>query len=100
MIVLFIFLHKTPTIDVKSVVLKSLLYALKMVVLSVIACIPVVLLKDRLQELFSGHGRLIANGLPVLITVLIFAAVGVALLFITKDPLVKSMLHKEVNDGR
>ncbi|MBQ5491875.1 MAG: murein biosynthesis integral membrane protein MurJ [Treponema sp.] len=100
MIVLFIFLHKTPTIDVKSVVLKSLLYALKMVVLSVIACIPVVLLKDRLQKLFSGHGRLIANGLPVLITVLIFAAVGVALLFITKDPLVKSMLHKEVNDGK
>ncbi len=100
MIMLFVFLHKTPTIDVKSVVLKSLGYAVKMAIFSLIASIPVYFLKDKVQALFIGHGRLISNGLPVLITVLIFATVGVALLFITRDPLVKTLLRKEETNGK
>ena len=91
---LFFFLKKTPSVDVNSVVKSTLLYALRMIVFSVIASLPVYFLRGKLVSLFAGHGRLVSQGMPVVLTAVLFAVVGVALLFITKDPLVKKVTQK------
>lgn len=91
---LFIFLKKTPTIAVVTVVKSTLIYALKIVVFSVIASAPVYFLRDYILKIFAGHGKIISQGIPVLITALIFFIVGVGLLVITKDPIVKTITRK------
>lgn len=93
-ILLFIFLAKTGTVSVSKVVKNMLLYALKMLVLSIIALIPVILLKDKIFALFSGMHRFIAEGVPLVIGALLFAIVGIVLLIITKDPLVGLIIDK------
>src|SRR5574344_873348 len=91
---LFFFLKKTPSVDVNSVVKSTARYALRMVLFSIIASLPVYFLRGKLVSLFAGHGRLVSQGMPVVLTAVLFAVVGVALLFITKDPLVKKVTQK------
>lgn len=93
-IFLLIFMKKSKNIDVKIVVKSTILYALKMIILSVIASIPVYFLKNTLLAIFDCSNRFIAQGLPVIISAIIFAIVGVALLIITKDPIIKSITKK------
>ncbi len=97
MILLFAFLKKTPTIDVGSVVRQSALYALKMVVFSILASVPVYLLKDKIVSAFSGYNRFISQGVPVALTAIMFAFVGVGLLFLTRDPMTKRFIKGKKN---
>jgi putative peptidoglycan lipid II flippase len=62
-------------------------------VLSAIAVIPVLLLSPHLLELFAGKGRIIAYGVPLTINGLVFALMGIALLFITRDRQLKNLLR-------
>lgn len=93
-LVLFIFLKRTKTIEVKRVVKSTLLYSLRMIIFSIIASVPVYFLRDMIIAKFAGHSRFISQGVPVLITVVMFFIVGVALLFITHDPLVQKITQK------
>jgi len=93
-IVLFIFLKKTPTVDVNSVVKSTLLYSLRMILFSVIASLPVYFLRGRIITFFAGHNRLISQGIPVLITAVMFGVVGVVLLLVTKDSMVNKITKK------
>ena len=93
-VVLFLFLLRTPNVNVGTVVKSTLLYTLRMCLFSIIASVPVYLLKDTINTIFAGHNRLISQGMPILVTAILFAFVGIALLFITKDPLIKTISGK------
>ena len=93
-VALFFFMKKGKNIDVSSVVKSTLLYALKMIILSIIASIPVYFLKPVLLNLFTGSHRFIAQGIPVILSAIIFAIIGILLLIITKDSLVSVITEK------
>ena len=83
-----------------DVVKTTILYSLKMIVLSIIAIIPVILLKEWIFGLFANYNRLISQGLPLIILILIFGIIGVLLMIITKDSLVKTIVSIVKNRGR
>lgn len=98
-ILLFVFLKKNKKIDVKAVVGGTILYSIKMAVLSVIAAIPANLVKNATSAFFAGRGRLVEFGGTVVLTAIVFAFAGILLLLITKDPVLasaKNMVLKKV----
>ena len=93
-IFLLIFLQRTRRFAMDTVVKGMIGYALKMVVLSLIASIPLLLLKDRLFSLFSFNSRILQEGIPLIMAALLFAAVGGLLLLITRDSLTQLIVKK------
>jgi len=91
---LFIFLAKNGTVSVLQIAKDMILYAIKMIAFSLIALIPVLFLKDELFNMFTGYNRFIAEGIPLVLSALLFALIGILLLVITKDPLVKLATKK------
>lgn len=89
-VLLFVFLKKNKQIDVKAVVGGTILYSIKMAVLSVIAAIPATLVKNATSTFFAGRGRLVEFGGTVVLTAIVFAFAGILLLLITKDPVLAS----------
>ena len=94
MAVLFIFLRRNRNIDVGMVVRSSLLYALRIVCFSAVAVLPVWLLHGRIEAACAGHNRLVSQGVPVCITAAMFAAAGILLLLLSRDPLLQAVLRK------
>lgn len=94
-VALILFLKKTKASDTAKIVKPVLLYSLKIMIFSAIAVLPVVLLKGKIVALFAGHNRFISQGGPVLVTAVIFAVIGVGLLVVTKDSLIK-MISKKI----
>ena len=98
-ILLFVFLKKNKQIDVKAVVGGTILYSIKMAVLSVIAAVLATLVKNATSAFFAGRGRLVEFGGTVVLTAIVFAFAGILLLLITKDPVLasaKNMVLKKV----
>ncbi len=93
-IALFVLLKKNQNLDVKSVTLGTIFYAAKLVLLSVIACIPAFFVRKAILPIFEGHGRLIGFGLPFAITAFCYGAAGIVLLVLTKDEIVKVIVKK------
>lgn len=93
-VALILFLKKNKNLDVKAITLGTMLYALKLVILSIIAAIPTYFVRKALFPVFENHGRLIGFGLPLLACALAFALVGVLLLVITKDEIVRVIIRK------
>lgn len=89
-VLLFVFLKKNKQIDVKAVVGGTILYSIKMAVLSVIAAIPATLVKNATSAFFADRGRLVEFGGTVVLTAIVFAFAGILLLLITKDPVLAS----------
>jgi putative peptidoglycan lipid II flippase len=88
---LIAFLKKNPFIEVGRALKSAVGYTLRLAALSAIAVIPVLLLAPRLEAVFAGRGRLLAQGLPLLINGLMFAAIGIVLLIITKDKQLRAL---------
>lgn len=98
-VLLFVFLKKNKKIDVKAVVGGTILYSIKMAVLSVIAAVPATFVKNATSAFFAGRGRLVEFGGTVVLTAIVFAFAGILLLLITKDPVLasaKNMVLKKV----
>ena len=98
-ILLFVFLKKNKQIDVKAVVGGTILYSIKMAVLSIIAAVPATLVKNATSAFFADRGRLVEFGGTVVLTAIVFAFAGILLLLITKDPVLasaKNMVLKKV----
>lgn len=93
-IFLFIFMKKMQSIQVGKILKGSLLYTIKIIILSVVASVPSYFAHAFLIKQFATHGKLIAFGVPVLISALIFAITGVLELIITKDELVLVIVKK------
>ena len=93
-VVLFIFMRKKQIADAKFMIKGTLLYVLRILVFSVAATIVPMLIKKPLFALFNTGNRFIDQGVPLVICGIIFAAVGVLLLVITKDPLISKITGK------
>ncbi|MCR5606161.1 MAG: murein biosynthesis integral membrane protein MurJ [Treponema sp.] len=91
---LIVFLARMPNMDMKSVVSSSSVYVFKMILFSVIASIPTVFIYPLLINIASGHNRLISEGIPVFACAIVFAVVGIILLIISKDPILKLAMGK------
>ena len=91
---LFIFMKKMEAIEVGRLARGTLIYALKMCVLSVVAALPTYYLHKFLVRAFEDQTNLIAYGAPVVISALAFATIGVLELVITRDEIVGVILRK------
>lgn len=91
---LFIFMKKMNSIEVGKVLKGTLLYTLRIIILSVIAAIPTYFIHNLLVKMFSDGGRLLGFGMPVVLSAIVFAIIGVLELIITRDELVKVILKK------
>ena len=91
---LFIFMKKMNSIEVGKVLIGTLLYTLRIIILSVIAAIPTYFIHNLLVKMFSDGGRLLGFGMPVVLSAIVFAIIGVLELIITRDELVKVILKK------
>lgn len=99
-VALFGFMKKGENPGTGKLVKTTIMYSLKMVALSVISIIPVILLKDLIFGLFANYNRIIAQGVPIFILVLIFGFIGLFLMIITKDSLIKNLLSLVKNRGK
>jgi putative peptidoglycan lipid II flippase len=90
---LFIFLRKNPSITLGRTLGSALAYALKTAVLSAAALIPVLLLTPRLEALFRGRSRLLAQGLPLFISALVYGLLGIGLLAAVKDGQLRAVIR-------
>jgi putative peptidoglycan lipid II flippase len=82
---LLAFLRKNPHIAVARALRSALVYTARLAVFSVLAAAPLLPLGKRLAALFAGRGRLVSYGVPFAISAFIFAAIGILLLFISRD---------------
>lgn len=68
-------------------------YALRLLVYSLVAAAPLVLFGQRFASLFaSSQSRFVFAGLPLLLSTFVFGGLGCLLLFVTKDPVARSLL--------
>jgi putative peptidoglycan lipid II flippase len=88
---LLYYLFRSKTIGVPAVIQSLWASAVTYTALSAIAAAPVFLIKGRLFALFAGHNRLVSQGIPLALGALIFAALGVFLLAVTRDPLLRDL---------
>ncbi len=93
-IMLIIFLRKNAEVNLGSFLRANVFYALKLTVFSGIALVVVFLLKDSLFNMFSMYHRFIAQGVPLLISAIVFSVIGLCLLFISRDALIMSIIRK------
>ena len=91
---LFIFMRKMNSFNVKQVTKGTVLYILKLTVLSAVAAVPVYFLKPVLINAFAGHGKMVSIGLPIAISAVIFAVIGIVELIITKDEIASVIIKK------
>ena len=84
-VLLLVFLGKNPNIDLKLIIGPSLLYILKMLILSAAAIVPVYFLSPLLCGIFASQSHIIAYGAPLVIGAVIYLLLGIALLAVVKD---------------
>jgi putative peptidoglycan lipid II flippase len=91
---LFVFFKKKAHNDIKNILPKTIFYLLKITAFSIIAALPVLLFNRYLLGFFTpvnGTNKLVSFALPMFITLLLFSAVGLALLLVTKDKNIKAL---------
>ncbi|MCR5614028.1 murein biosynthesis integral membrane protein MurJ [Treponema sp.] len=93
-IFLFVFLKKLKTADTGKIIHDSILYCLKIIVLSVIASVPLYFVHPIFVAKFGGLGRFLGNGIPLALSCIVFAIAGVLMLLITKDEMLIAILKK------
>ena len=91
---LFIFMKKLDSFKIRKVVFQTLGYILKMTVYSIIATIPCYFVHSLLVKFFAENSRIVSYGIPVILTALLFAVIGIAELIITKDEIVHTIIQK------
>lgn len=91
---LFIFMKKLDSFKIRKVVFQTLGYILKMAVYSIIAAIPCYFVHSLLVKFFAENSRIVSYGIPVILTALLFAVIGIAELIITKDEIIHTIIKK------
>lgn len=91
---LFIFMKKLDSFKIRKVVFQTLGYILKMAVYSIIAAIPCYFVHSLLVKFFAENSRIVSYGIPVILTALLFAIIGIAELIITKDEIIHTIIKK------
>ena len=93
-LLLFIFLKKINVTGADKIAFTSLIYCVKMAVLSFAACIPVYYLHPVFVSKFIQLGRFLGNGLPLVFSAVVYFACLLVLLVITRDDILKLALGK------
>lgn len=93
-VLLFVFLRKNKNISLKKVVTENIFYALKITLFSVVAAVPTFFVRRALLPFFEMKGRLLGNGGMLLVTAFVFASIGIILLCVTKDSLLRQIIAK------
>jgi putative peptidoglycan lipid II flippase len=93
-LMLFIFLRKNKNLDVKSITFGTVLYSVKLVLYSLVASVPTYFLRPILIEKFAGHGKIVSFAIPLVACAVCYGAVGILMLVITKDEIVKLAVKK------
>ncbi|GHV74057.1 putative lipid II flippase MurJ [Spirochaetia bacterium] len=93
---LLVFLRRNHQIRLDKALRAALVYAVKLIIFSCLAAIPVRALSTRLITLFAagdgrGLSRIRAQGIPLIINAIIFAVAGIVLLVVTKDKQVRTI---------
>ncbi|MEJ5188507.1 MAG: murein biosynthesis integral membrane protein MurJ [Breznakiellaceae bacterium] len=91
---LFIFMRRTPQIDMRHIIGSSVRYTGKLLAFSALASIPVYVVSPALYRLFAGRGRLISYGIPLTLSTILFGVVGLILLWISGDALLKMVTQR------
>jgi putative peptidoglycan lipid II flippase len=84
-ILLLVFLRKNPNIALGSAFGSSIIYIVKLLIISGLAVIPVYFLSPLLKDFFANKGRFISYGIPLLINTFIYILLGIAMLAIVRD---------------
>jgi putative peptidoglycan lipid II flippase len=88
---LLFFLKRNPNIAVGRALGSALVYTLKLSFCSGLAVIPVCFLSPRLLAIFAGRGRIISYGVPLAVNTLVYALLGLLLLWITRDRQIRAL---------
>ena len=73
-------------------------YALKLLLFSLAAGVPIYLIRTRLDARFAHAGsRIVSAGVPLAVMTLIFGAIGIALLAVSKDRVAGSLANAFVS---
>lgn len=91
---LFIFMKKLDSFKIRKVIFQTLGYILKMAVYSIIAAIPCYFVHSLLVKFFAENSRIVSYGIPVILTAMLFAIIGIAELIITKDEIIHTIIQK------
>jgi putative peptidoglycan lipid II flippase len=86
-IFLVFFLHRNASIDIGMVLHSTILYALKIVVFSLVAIFPVWYLRTQLYAPFAHFNRFVAQGIPLTASFAISGIIFAVLLAVTRDKL-------------
>jgi putative peptidoglycan lipid II flippase len=95
---LLVFLKKNPSVAVSRALKSAMAYALKLIVLSAAAAVPLLPFTLLLEDLFSSPNRLVSRGFPLFINAFVYGALGIGLLVLTKDKQLRAiigMFHKK-----
>ncbi|MDR0503173.1 MAG: polysaccharide biosynthesis C-terminal domain-containing protein, partial [Treponema sp.] len=82
---LLVFIRRNPNIVLGSALRGSLVYILKLLIISALAIAPGYFLSPMLLEYFSGKGRIISYGIPLTINAIIFFSLGLIMLGVSRD---------------
>lgn len=93
-IILFIFLRHNKNINIFKLIFPAIQFILKIFLFSIIASIPLYFFNEKIYAPFANFGKLVGQGIPLLISFIIFSAAGSALLILTKDPMVSVVLNR------
>ncbi|MBN1241746.1 MAG: murein biosynthesis integral membrane protein MurJ [Spirochaetales bacterium] len=93
MIILVVMLIKARLDGMEAALRSTLAYVARLALLSSVAAVPVLLIAGPLESAFgASSSRLVSAGLPLLAKTLVFGAIGVALLVLTKDRVASFLL--------
>lgn len=93
-VLLFVFLRKNKNLDVAAVVRNIIFYSLKLAAFSAAAGVPAFFVRRAVVPIFAGSGRILAYGIPLVLTSAVYAATGILLLVATKDEIVRIIIRK------
>lgn len=81
----------------KGLVASLVGYLLKILFFSIVAAIPLYFLRPYILDVFSAGGRIVSSGIPIVIETTIFAALGIALLALSRDEVASSLIKRFVH---
>jgi len=86
-VILVLYLRKKESVDIKAVLRSTVLYTLKITVISLIAALPIWYFRTPLYAAFAGHNRIVSQGIPLFASFIVFGGIGTVLLFASRDKL-------------
>lgn len=91
---LFVLMRKNKSLNVRLIAGNTFFYSVKLIILSLAACVPAFFVRNAMNRVFESYGRLIGFGLPLIVTSIVYGLTGILLLVLTKDDILKIVVKK------